>query len=50
MGFKYDFDEYQAEELASDSHNMNSSILRFKKEEKDERAPVIPVISLEEKD
>lgn len=31
MGFKYDLDEYQAEELASD-HNMNSSILRFKKE------------------
>lgn len=43
MGFKYDFEEYQAEELASDSHNMNSSILRFKK---DESAPVMPVISL----
>ena len=49
MGFKYDLDEYQAEELASD-HNMNSSILRFKKEQKNESAAVIAVISLEEQD
>jgi hypothetical protein len=48
MGFKYDFDEYQAEELASDSHNMNSSLLRFKKDESP--PPEIPVISLEEQD
>lgn len=33
MGFKYDFEDEQAEEFASHADSLNSSLLRFKKEE-----------------
>lgn len=33
MGFKYDFEDEQAEEFASHAESLNSSLLLFKKEE-----------------
>lgn len=33
MGFKYDFEEEQAEDFASHPDSLNSSLLRFKREE-----------------
>lgn len=42
MGFKYDFDKYEGEEFNySETSNMNSSILRFKKEP--DSAPVLQI-------
>lgn len=33
MGFKYDFEDEQAEDFASHPDSLNSSLLRFKREE-----------------
>lgn len=43
MGFKADFDEYQAEEFGYGSHDMNNSLLRFKKDESPLAPPPDPV-------
>jgi hypothetical protein len=47
MGFKMDFDDYQAEEFGYGEHDINNSLLRFKK---DEAPPPVEAVSCEQKD
>lgn len=52
MGYKFDMDDYQGEEFGSNPHEaMNSSILRFKKDESPPPAPeTVDLSAADEKD